>query len=81
VTVIELIDPPRQITTRNLPDRTMTTYTLEKENDGTSFTVTESGFEALPESECHEHLNQHRSGWEKALESLEAFLDSRGLPS
>src|SRR5690349_9891585 len=50
VAVIEVNDPPRQFTTRQLPDKLVaTTYTLEEENGGTRFTVTETGLESLSE--------------------------------
>lgn len=76
VALIELVDPPRQITTRNLPDRSMTTtYTLEEENGGTRFTVTETGFEALPEDVRKEHLDQNGKGWETVLENLKAHVE------
>ena len=81
VAVIEQIDPPRQITTRNLPDRSITTtYTLEEENGGTRFTVTETGFESLSEGARKERLAQDDKGWEIALENLKAYIDGRILP-
>ena len=81
VAVIELVDPPRQITTRHLPDRLITTtYTLEEENGGTRFTVTETGFEALPEDARKERFAQNSKGWEMALENLKAYIDGRNLP-
>jgi uncharacterized protein YndB with AHSA1/START domain len=82
VAVIELVDPPRHITTRNLPERSITTtYTLEEENGGTRFTVTETGFEALSEDARKERLKQNGKGWERVLENLKAYLDGRSLPS
>ena len=81
VAVIELFDPPRHMTTRSLPDRAITTtYTLEEENGGTRFTVTETGFEALSEEARQERLDQNDRGWEMALENLKASLDGRNLP-
>ena len=81
VAVIELVDPPRQITTRNLPDRSITTtYTLEEENGGTRFTVTETGFESLSEDARKERLAQDDKGWEMALENLKAYIDGRIFP-
>jgi uncharacterized protein YndB with AHSA1/START domain len=81
VAVIEVFDPPRQITTRHLPDRAITTtYTLEEENGGTRFTVTETGFEALSEKARKERLDQNDRGWEMALENLKAYIDRRNLP-
>jgi len=82
VAVIELIDPPRRITTCNLPERSITTtYTLEEENGGTRFTVTETGFESLSEDARKERLDQDGKGWEMVLENLKAYLGSRSLPS
>jgi uncharacterized protein YndB with AHSA1/START domain len=81
VAVVEVVDPPRQFTTRSLPDRAMTTtYTLEEENGGTRFTVTEAGFEALSEDARRERLNQDGAAWEMALENLKAYIDGRSLP-
>ncbi len=81
VALIELVDPPRQIITRNLPNRSITTtYTLEEENGGTRFTVTETGFESLSEDARKERLEQDDKGWEMALENLKAYLDSGSLP-
>lgn len=81
VAVVELIDPPRQLTTRQLPDRLLaTTYTLEEENGGTRFTVTEAGFEALSEDAWKERFEQDSKGWEMALENLKAYIDGRDLP-
>ena len=80
VAIIESIDPPRQITTRNLPYRSITTtYTLEEENGGTRFTVTETGFESLPEDARQERLDQDDKGWEMILENLKAYIGGRSL--
>src|SRR5438876_3858967 len=81
VAVIELVDPPRQITTRNLPDKSITTtYTLAEENGGTRFTVTETGFESLSADARKERLDQNVKGWETALENLRAYIDDRSMP-
>jgi uncharacterized protein YndB with AHSA1/START domain len=82
VAIIELVDPPRQIITRDLPGMSITTtYTLEEENGGTRFTVTETGFESLSEDARKVRLDQDDKGWEMALENLKAFLEGRSLPS
>ena len=82
VAIIESVDPPRRITTRNLPERLITTtYTLEEENGGTRFTVTETGFEALSADARKERLDQNGKGWERVLENLKAYMDDRSLPS
>jgi uncharacterized protein YndB with AHSA1/START domain len=81
VAVVEVIDPPRQIMPRNLPDRSIaTTYMLEEENGGTRFTVIESGLESLPEDARQQHLDQDGLGWEMALENLRAYIDGKSLP-
>jgi uncharacterized protein YndB with AHSA1/START domain len=82
VAVVEIVDPPRQITTRSLPDRLIaTTYILEEENGGTRFTVMESGLELLSEDEREMRISQNGKTWELALENLSAFIDGRELPS
>ena len=81
VALIEVFDPPRQLTTRSLPDKALaTTYTLEEENGGTRFTVTETGFEALSEEARQARLNQDDQGWIMVLENLKAYIDGRSLP-
>jgi uncharacterized protein YndB with AHSA1/START domain len=79
--MIEVNDPPRQITTRSLPDKKTTiTYLLEEENDGTRFTVLEAGLESLSEDERNQRLDQNGKGWEMALENLNAYLEGKPLP-
>jgi uncharacterized protein YndB with AHSA1/START domain len=81
VAVVEVIDPPRQLTTRNLPDRSIATiYLLEEENGGTRFTVIERGLESLPEDARQQHLDQDSKGWKMALENLQAYIDGKPLP-
>lgn len=81
VAVIEVIDPPRELTTRSLPDRLMTTsYILEEENGGTRISVIEKGFEGLSPDEREKRLAQDAGGWEMALENLKAYIDGRELP-
>src|SRR5829696_3754886 len=53
----EVLEPPRRVTTRGLPDRVLaTTYSLEDEKDGTRVTVKMSGFEGLPAEAAQERL-------------------------
>ena len=81
VALIEVNDPPRELTTRSLPDRILaTSYLLEEENNGTRFTVIETGFELLPEDQRKQRLEQDSGGWEMALENLKAYIDGRTLP-
>lgn len=82
VAVIEVVDPPRRITTRNLPDKLRTTtYLLEEENGGTRFTVIENGLETLPEAERQEHLDKNGQGWENVLKNLKAFMEGQASPN
>lgn len=81
VALIEVMDPPRQFTTRSLPDRLMTTtYLLEEEMGGTRFTVIEEGFEGLSPEERQKRLEQDAGGWEMALQNLKAYIDGKPLP-
>jgi uncharacterized protein YndB with AHSA1/START domain len=77
----EVVDEPRQVTIRNLPDELIAvTYTLAEEQGGTRVTVTLSGFEALPEEARQERLGPSGTGWEKALANLKAYVDGTELP-
>ena len=78
---VEVMEPPRQLTTRPLPDKkTATTYLLEEENGGTRFTVIESGLEALPAEDRAKYLEQDSAGWELALANLNAYIEGKPLP-
>lgn len=81
IALVEVFDPPRQLTTRSLSDRLITTtYRLEDENGGTRFTVIESGLEHLTEEDFRLRMQQDSHGWELALQNLNAYIDGRPLP-
>jgi uncharacterized protein YndB with AHSA1/START domain len=81
VAVLEAVEPPRQVTSRSLPDGLIaTTYTLDEKDGGTQVTITMSGFEALPEGSRHDRLNVSGTTWEKALENLKAHVVGGELP-
>ena len=81
VALVVTIDPPRELTTRSLPDMALTTsYLLEEENGGTRFRVVESGFENLPAEQRQARLEQDAGGWELALANLKAFINGEPLP-
>ena len=44
-----------------------TTFLLEEENSGTRVTVTETGFEALPDDIRQQRYNSTAEGYEKVL--------------
>ncbi len=79
--LLEALDPPRQATTRGLPDRVLaTTYRLDDENGGTRVTVTMTGFEGLPADAARERMGPSGSAWEKALQNLKAYVEGADLP-
>lgn len=79
--ILEGVEPLRQMTSRSLPDRLIAvTYTLDDERDGTRVTVTMTGFEALPEDAREDRLGQSGTGWEKALQNLNASINGPDLP-
>jgi uncharacterized protein YndB with AHSA1/START domain len=81
IAVLEVVDQPRQVTSRSLPDGLLTTtYTLEEEKDGTRVTVTMGGFDALSEKAAQDRVAPSSMGWEKALDNLKAFIDGAELP-
>jgi uncharacterized protein YndB with AHSA1/START domain len=78
---VEKIDPPRELTTRGLPDKTTaTSYLLEEENGGTRFIVVEKGLEALPPEDRAKYLEQNGHGWDMALANLNAYIEGKALP-
>lgn len=81
ITILEAADPPRQATSRALPDQLLaTTYTLAEENGGTRVTVTMTGFELLAEDARQDRVLPSTLGWEKALANLKAHIAGAELP-
>jgi uncharacterized protein YndB with AHSA1/START domain len=81
VAIFDVVEPPRRLAGRGLPDRLLTTtYTLEEEKGGTRVTVTMSGFASLPEEAGQERLAPSSEGWEKALANLKASVTGAELP-
>jgi uncharacterized protein YndB with AHSA1/START domain len=77
----EVVNAPRQLTSRSLPERLIaTTYTLDEERGGTRVTVTMTGFEALPFDAREDRLHLSGSAWEKTLENLRAHIANVDLP-
>lgn len=59
------------------PAQTLVVFTLETVPEGTRITVTERGFEALPEEVREGHFRDNTQGWEHMLKSLSTYLTSR----
>jgi uncharacterized protein YndB with AHSA1/START domain len=78
VAIIAVFDPPRRLTTRELPDGVVTTtYLLEEEGGGTRFTVIEEGLEAVTGEEVRrQRLERDGAGWERLLDLLRAHVAS-----
>jgi uncharacterized protein YndB with AHSA1/START domain len=79
--ILEVVDPLRQVSSRTLPDRLITTtYTLEEEQGGTRVTVTAAGFELLLANVDEDRLAQSSAAWEQTLNNLKAYVDGAELP-
>jgi uncharacterized protein YndB with AHSA1/START domain len=78
---IELLDPPHQFSLRwQMQPELVTTFRLEEEDGGTRVTLTESGYELVPEGERQQWLDQTSSGYSLSMENLKAHLEGRELP-
>jgi uncharacterized protein YndB with AHSA1/START domain len=83
---IEVIDPPRQFTLRWQPDpeypatTLVTTFILEEENGGTRVTISESGYETLPDDQRQKWLEATAKGYTMSMENLKAHVEGRSLP-
>jgi uncharacterized protein YndB with AHSA1/START domain len=81
---IEVLEPPRQFTMKWPPVppysviTSYTTYLLADENGGTRVTVSETGFEALPEDTRQERYDSNSRGYEKILAGLKAYVEGQG---
>lgn len=81
VATLEDLDPPRQVTSRGLPDRLIaTTYRLSEAQGGTQVSVKLSGLDRLPADAAAARVEPSRAGWEKGLANLKAFIDGVDLP-
>ncbi|MFL5735307.1 MAG: SRPBCC family protein [Chloroflexia bacterium] len=79
--LLEALDPPRQVSFLNLPDKLLaSTYILEDENGGTGVTLALVGLESLPEEAAQERLGPGGAGCEMALETLKAYIEGTELP-
>ena len=82
--ILEIVDPPHQLAMRTEPEPPdtprVTTWTLEEENGGTRVTVTESGFERMPDDIRQKRMDEDGMGFGMLLENLKAYVDGRNLP-
>ena len=85
VQVIQLLDPPEHFVTHSLPESPgsseVTAYLLQEERGGTRLTITDSGYELLPDDGRWSAMEQNAFGFGMMLENLRAYLESRDLPT
>ena len=85
VQVIQLLDPPQHFVTHSLPatpgSSESTAYLLQEERDGTRLTITNSGYELLPDDERWSTMEQNAFGFGMMLENLRAYVESQDLPT
>jgi uncharacterized protein YndB with AHSA1/START domain len=78
---IDVLDPPRQFSLLWPPQpqyhsiKIFTTFVLAEEKDGTRVTVTETGFEALPDDIRQTRFDQTAQGYSTVLEALKGLLE------
>jgi uncharacterized protein YndB with AHSA1/START domain len=86
VGTIEVVDPPREFTLRwqatpQYPAVSLvTSFLLVEENGGTRVTISESGYENVPEEERQGWLDATAGGYGMSVENLKALLEGRRLP-
>ena len=84
--VVERVEPPRLLSFRWHPwaedldaiqddPMTLVTFELEAAEGGTRLTVTESGFDALPEARRAEAYEMNEGGWEHQGRVLATYLE------
>jgi len=82
--VIDLVDPPRRLVTRSVPEPPetphVTTWSLQEEKGGTRLTITFSGFELEAEDVRWVNMEQHSFGFGMMLANLAAHVEGRSLP-
>jgi uncharacterized protein YndB with AHSA1/START domain len=81
---IEVLDPLREWRLRWDPVEQgvvlVTTFLLEEENGGTWATITETGYESLPEDQRQQWVDSITSGYTMSMENLKAHVEGRPIP-
>jgi uncharacterized protein YndB with AHSA1/START domain len=76
---IAVVEPPERFAFRWMPEpgnpaESLVTFLLETVSEGTRVTVTEAGFEALPDNVRQRRRDMNAQGWGIALDNLSAYL-------
>ena len=80
---IAVVDPPREFAIQWPPQPqyhsidVFTRYVLKEENGGTRVTVSETGFEALPDDIRQQRLDSTAKGYTTVLAHLKAYLEGK----
>jgi uncharacterized protein YndB with AHSA1/START domain len=85
VQVLQIVDPPEHFVTHALPvspgSSEVTAYLLQEERGGTRLTITNSGYEFLPDDGRWSAMEQNAFGFGMMLENLRAYVESSDLPT
>jgi len=85
VQVIQVVNPPQRFVTQPLPaspgSAEVTAYLLLEEDNGTRLTITNSGYELLPEDGRWSEMEQNAFGFGMMLENLRAYIEGQDLPT
>ena len=76
---IAIVEPPERFgfywtAETGYPVETLVTFHLETVPEGTRITVTETGFEALPEEVRQTPFDRNSEGWSIQMENIAAYL-------
>jgi uncharacterized protein YndB with AHSA1/START domain len=76
---IALVEPPHRFGYRwqlvpPHPEQTLVVFSLESVPDGTRVTITETGFEALPDDARQKKLTDNTGGWEAMIAQLGEYV-------
>ncbi len=86
VAKIEVVNPPREFTLRWQPDQTypamslITSFLIQAENDGTRVTISESGYEWLPDDVRQKWFDATSGGYTLSMENLKGYLEGHAIP-
>ena len=81
VASVAVVDPPREFSIRWPPQpqyhniNMYTSFVLAEENGGTRVTVSETGFEGLPDDLRQKRMDQTSKGYATVLANLKALLE------
>jgi uncharacterized protein YndB with AHSA1/START domain len=87
VATLAVVDRPREFAIQWPPQpqyhsiEMVTRYLLEEENGGTRVTVSETGFEALPDDIRQQRLDSTAKGYATVMANLKAYLEGESNPS